>query len=324
MTMKTIISGIQPSGHVHIGNYFGAMKQFVDLQDTCDEMFIFIADYHALTSVKDPALLKDYSRTIVLDYLAIGLDPEKVTLFRQSDVPEHTELAWIFNCITTMPFLMRAHAFKDAEAKNKEINVGKFTYPLLMASDILLYDASHVPVGQDQKQHIEITRDTAEKFNTQYGKTFTLPEAHILDTVKIIPGTNGEKMSKSYNNVIPLFASDEELEKAIMSIATASNSKGTPNDTTDTLFSVLSLFLSKEEVASIGTEYQSGNLGYKDAKELLIQKMIAYTAPMKERRKDFEERDSFISTLLEAGAEKARTRTKAKMKMVRERIGIIS
>jgi len=294
------------------------------LQDTCDEMFIFIADYHALTSVKDPALLKDYSRTIVLDYLAIGLDPEKVTLFRQSDVPEHTELAWIFNCITTMPFLMRAHAFKDAEAKNKEINVGKFTYPLLMASDILLYDASHVPVGQDQKQHIEITRDTAEKFNTQYGKTFTLPEAHILDTVKIIPGTNGEKMSKSYNNVIPLFASDEELEKAIMSIATASNSKGTPNDTTDTLFSVLSLFLSKEEVASIGTEYQSGNLGYKDAKELLIQKMIAYTAPMKERRKDFEERDSFISTLLEAGAEKARTRTKAKMKMVRERIGIIS
>jgi len=322
--MKTIISGIQPSGHVHIGNYFGAMKQFVDLQDTCDEMFIFIADYHALTSVKDPALLKDYSRTIVLDYLAIGLDPEKVTLFRQSDVPEHTELAWIFNCITTMPFLMRAHAFKDAEAKNKEINVGKFTYPLLMASDILLYDASHVPVGQDQKQHIEITRDTAEKFNTQYGKTFTLPEAHILDTVKIIPGTNGEKMSKSYNNVIPLFASDEELEKAIMSIATASNSKGTPNDTTDTLFSVLSLFLSKEEVASIGTEYQSGNLGYKDAKELLIQKMIAYTAPMKERRKDFEERDSFISTLLEAGAEKARTRTKAKMKMVRERIGIIS
>ena len=205
MSKKVFLSGVQPSGKPHIGNYFGAMKQFVDLQKE-HEGYVFIADYHALHSLRNPKEMNENIKNVLLDYLAIGLDPKKVTFFKQSDISEHTELAWIFDTITTMPYLMRAHAFKDAQAKNKEIDVGTFNYPVLMAADILMYGPDMVPVGADQKQHVEIARDIAEKFNNTYGKTFKLPEPMILKDVAIVLGTDGRKMSKSYGKKIPLFS----------------------------------------------------------------------------------------------------------------------
>jgi tryptophanyl-tRNA synthetase len=228
MTKHVLVSGVKPTGDLHIGNYFGAMRQFVELtkeglpaQTGKYQPFIFVADYHALNTMQDAEEMRRHTLEVVMAYLAIGLDPKDVIFFKQSDVPAHTELAWIFDTITTMPYLMRAHAFKDAEAKNKEICVGTFNYPMLMAADILLYDADIVPVGQDQKQHIEIARDTAEKFNRVF-KTdvFKLPKPYIMPDVATVPGTDGQKMSKSYNNVIPLFASHDELVKAVMSIVT--------------------------------------------------------------------------------------------------------
>src|SRR3990167_4953469 len=224
MSKKIFLSGVQPSGKPHIGNYFGAMKQFVDLQNEHDG-YVFIADYHALHSLRNPKEMSENIKNVVLDYLALGLDPKKVTFFKQSDISEHTELAWIFDTITTMPYLMRTHAFKDAQAKNKEIDVGTFNYPVLMAADILLYGSDLVPVGADQKQHVEIARDIAEKFNHTYGEGgqfFKLPKAIIMKDVAIVPGTDGRKMSKSYNNTIPLFAEYEEIKKCVMSIVTDS------------------------------------------------------------------------------------------------------
>ena len=203
MAQQKLLSGIQATGAPHIGNYFGAMKQFVDMQDEYESM-IMIADLHALTTVKNPEVLRENILEVAIDYLAVGIDPDKAYIFRQSDVSEHTELTWIFNCITPMPFLMRAHAFKDAESKSTEVNVGLFDYPMLMASDILLYDPDVVPVGHDQKQHVEFTRDTAKKFNSIYGETFKLPKEKILESVGTIPGIDGRKMSKSYGNHIPL------------------------------------------------------------------------------------------------------------------------
>src|SRR3990167_5561422 len=202
MAKKILLSGIQPSGKPHIGNYFGMMKQFVDMQKEHD-IYAIIVDYHALNTVKDPKMMKENIIDVLIDFLAIGLDPEKVTIFKQSDISEHTELAWIFDTITTMPYLKRAHAFKDAEAKNKEICAGTFNYPMLMAADILLYSPDIVPVGQDQKQHVEIARDTAEKFNRIFGETFKLPKELIVEGVGVVPGTDGRKMSKSYGNTIP-------------------------------------------------------------------------------------------------------------------------
>jgi tryptophanyl-tRNA synthetase len=226
---KTLVSGIKSTGTLHIGNYFGAMRQFLTLQDSYD-CNIFVADLHSLTTLQNKEEMQNIIKDTVAGYLAIGLNPEKVTLYKQSDVPQVTELAWIFNCITTMPYLMRAHAFKDAEAKNKEINVGVFDYPLLMAADILIEQAHIVPVGADQKQHIEIARDTAQKFNSTFGEAFVIPEAFIDETVQTIPGIDGQKMSKSYGNIIPLFADEETLRKAVMSITTDSKGVEEPKD----------------------------------------------------------------------------------------------
>ena len=225
MEKPVLLSGMKPTGTAHIGNYFGALKQWKDLQEAGEhDCYFMIADYHALNFIHDAAQMHALTMELARTLLAIGLDPERVTIFKQSDVPAHTELAWIFDTITTMPYLMRAHAFKDAEAKDKEINVGTFNYPMLMAADILLYDTAVVPVGQDQKQHIEYARDTAEKFNRTFGtETFSLPEPYIVPEVAIVPGTDGQKMSKSYGNTIPLFANSEEIEKAVMGIVTDSS-----------------------------------------------------------------------------------------------------
>ncbi len=318
---KTLLSGVKPTGTVHIGNYFGAMRQFVDRQDDYRQ-FIFVANYHALTSVSDGALLQKLTLDLVIDYLAIGVDPKKTTIFLQSDVPEVTELAWIFNTITTMPYLERAHAYKDAEAKNHEVNVGLFDYPILMAADILIYGADVVPVGQDQKQHIEIARDTAQKFNRIFGETFKIPEPIILEEVKTVPGTDGRKMSKSYGNVIGLFASDEEIKKAVMGIPT--DSKGVEESKDPSVCNVFALheLFPGAELDALRVRYISGGIGYKESKDLLVAKISAFVAPMRARREEIARDPEAVLRILKDGGEVARAEAQKKMEEVRERVGL--
>ncbi len=313
MSKKVFLSGVQPSGRPHIGNYFGAMRQFVSLQAEHDG-YVLIVDYHAMKSIKDPKAMKENIIGVLLDYLAIGLDPKKVTIFKQSDVSEHTELCWIFDTLTTMPYLMRAHAFKDAEAKNKEIDVGTFNYPMLQAADILLYAPDVVPVGADQKQHIEIARDTSQKFNNAFGETFNMPEAMIMEEVAVVPGTDGQKMSKSYGNTIPLFATHEEITKAVMSIVTDS-SGGRPEN----VFAIHKLFRPEAELAQI---YEEKAGKYKDLKELLIEDLEKFIAPLRERRAELEKDIPAILAILKEGGEKAKKVASAKMTEVREKIGV--
>src|SRR3990167_1285224 len=313
MSKKVFLSGIQPSGKPHIGNYFGMMKQLLEQQHNYD-VYVLIVDYHAMKSVRNAKEMKENITAVVLDYLALGLDPEKVVFFKQSDVSEHTELCWIFDTITTMPYLMRAHAFKDAEAKNKEIDVGTFNYPMLMAADILLYNPDIIPVGQDQKQHIEIARDTALKFNNTYGETFKLPEAMIMKEVAIIPGTDGQKMSKSYNNTIPLFAEYEEIKKAVMSIVTDSRGVVPQN-----VFAIHKLFRNENELNKIYAE-KAGK--YKELKELLVEDLEKFIAPLREKRKEFAKDIPKALAILKAGGEKAKKVASAKMDEVREKIGV--
>ncbi|MEK7089175.1 MAG: tryptophan--tRNA ligase [Patescibacteria group bacterium] len=313
MSRKVLLSGVQPSGKPHIGNYFGAMKQFVDLQEDY-ESYIFIADYHALHFLKNKKEMKENIINVLLDYLAIGLDPKKVTLFKQSDISEHTELAWIFDTITTMPYLMRAHAFKDAEAKNKEIDVGTFNYPMLMAADILLYNPDIVPVGQDQKQHVEIARDTAEKFNRIFGQTFKIPEPMIMKNVEIVPGTDGHKMSKSYNNHIPLFAEYEEIKKCVMSIVTDSG-EGIPKN----VYAIHKLFRSEEELKKI---YKEKEGKYKELKEVLIKDIEKFIAPLRKKRKEFAKDIPSAIAILKEGSKKAKSIASKKIEEIREKIGV--
>jgi tryptophanyl-tRNA synthetase len=306
----------------HIGNYFGAMKQFVDLQDEYEKSYFFIADYHALTTLHKPEELKRDIFEIALDYLAIGLEPKKSVIFKQSDIPAHTELAWIFNCVTTMPYLMRAHAYKDALAKNKEVMVGTFDYPMLMAADILLYDADVVPVGQDQKQHIEIARDTAEKFNRIFGDTFKLPEALIRKEIAVVPGIDGQKMSKSYGNTIPLFAGDDEVHRLVMSIVTDSKNVSEPKSPeTDTVFA-LHRFFSETELAELEKRYKDGGIGYKESKELLAENINKFTKPLRAKRESLAKDKNFVLTALKEGAERAREAAEKKMREVRKVIGV--
>ncbi|MDH5442007.1 MAG: tryptophan--tRNA ligase [Candidatus Nomurabacteria bacterium] len=321
MEKKILVSGVKPTGRPHLGNYFGAMKQFVELQNEYDS-YIFLANLHALTTIQDGETLRELSRELLLDYLAIGIDPENVVIFNQSDVKQHAELGWIFNCITTMPYLMRAHSFKDAEAKNKDINVGVFDYPMLMAADILLYGADVVPVGKDQKQHIEFTRDTAQKFNSIFGETFQLPKALILESTETIPGTDGQKMSKSYGNTIPLFGTDDEIKTAVMSIVTGSNPKNTPNDPTDTLFTILELFLNDDDTPYVRGKYESGEMGYKETKERLITEIIEFVEPLRKRRAEFARSQTLLDEILRQGAARARARAEGVMEIVRHKVGI--
>ncbi len=324
MTSKTkiLVSGVKPTGRPHIGNYFGAMKQFVELQNTHD-CFVFIADLHALTSLQNKEELSQNIINVAIDYLAIGLDPKKTTIFKQSDIAAHSELAWVFNCITTMPYLMRSHAYKDALAKNKEINVGVFDYPMLMAADILLYSPNVVPVGQDQKQHVEYTRDTALKFNRIFGETFVIPEPLIYPDVGIVPGTDGEKMSKSHNNIIGLFATDDEIRNAVMSIPTDSRGLNDPLDPeTCKVFALHKFFNTKEELDSIREQYLKGGLGYKGSKDLLVKKLVAFISPLREKRAEFAAKSSDVLKILKKGSDEARKIANEKMDEVRERIGL--
>ncbi len=314
MSKKILLSGVKPTGRPHIGNYFGAMKQFVDMQNEY-ECYFMLADYHALNFIQNGEEMKQGILDLALDYLALGLDPQKSVIFKQSDVSEHTELTWIFDSITTMPFLERAHAYKDAEAKDKEISVGTFNYPMLMASDILMYDTDVVPVGQDQKQHIEYTRDTAQKFNHVFKKeVFKLPEPKILDDVAVVPGTDGQKMSKSYGNTIPLFATDEEIEKAVLSIVTDSGA-----DIPQNVYAIHRLLKTEEELKDL---YEANKGKYKALKDALIVDMKAFIKPMRERREQLEADIEHVMEVLKEGGRKAKSKAEKKMDEVRDAVGV--
>ncbi len=320
-----ILSGVQPSGKLHFGNYFGAIKQHIALQDTMPaaERFYFIADFHSLTTVQDAATLRQLIRDAVIDYLALGLDPSRSVLFRQSDVPEVQELAWMLSTVTGMGLLERAHSYKDKTARGIKSSVGLFYYPVLMAADILAYKANWVPVGEDQVQHIEMTQDMAGYFNTTYGtEVFVRPEA-MLSAHPRVPGTDGEKMSKSYGNTIYLQADEKELKKVIMGIKTDSTPVEAPkNPDTETVFALYSLFATPEEKESLAARYRAGGMGYGEAKKLLLEKAIAYFAPYRKRRAELAADPAYLEKVLADGAEKARVVARATLDEAKRACGL--
>ena len=321
--MKRSLSGIQPSGVLHIGNYFGAIKQFIENQNKY-EGFYFIADCHSLTSSPNPESLRKNSYNIVLDYLALGLDPEKATIYLQSDVPEHTELAWILSNVTPMGLLERAHSFKDKTAKGIAANAGLFTYPVLMAADILMYDPDIVPVGKDQKQHLEITRDIATKFNLQYEKDiFKLPEPAIMESLAVVPGTDGQKMSKSYGNTIEMFASKKNLKKQIMSVVTDSTPLEDPKNPDNNITTLYKLFASSEKVEEMRQKFIAGGYGYGHAKNELLEAVLEYFKEARERREELAKNPEYVEAVLIKGAERARSIAIEKMKIVKETVGLL-
>jgi tryptophanyl-tRNA synthetase len=307
---KRLLTGLQPSGTLHLGNYFGALKPFVDSYENY-ESFIMVADYHALTSLRDPEQLHRNTLNVVRDYLAVGVDPEKVVLFRQSDNQDHMELAWIFNCLVTVPFLQQAHSYKDKVAKGLEANVGLFTYPMLQAADIALYQTDVVPVGEDQRQHLEYSREVVGKFNRTFGEILKEPAEMILDSVGVVPGTDGQKMSKSYGNTIPLFGSPEEIAKAVMSIVTDSEGSIPKN-----VFSIHQLLKSEAELQPV---YEAHQGRYGDLKKLLTADLEAFIAPMRERRERIS--DEEIKAVLAHGADKAKAVSGETLSAVRKAVG---
>jgi tryptophanyl-tRNA synthetase len=315
---KRLFTGLQPSGTLHIGNYFGALKPFADMYSEY-ESHLMIADYHSLTTMRDGELLRSNIIDVVKDYMAVGVDTEEVIIFKQSDVQEHTELAWIFECLVTVPFLSQAHAYKDKVAKGLEANAGLFNYPMLMASDILLYDADVVPVGEDQRQHVEYAREAVTKFNNAYGETFTAPQEMVLKGVGIIPGTDGQKMSKSYKNTIPLFGTKDEITKAVMSIVTQS-SIGMPTNVYNIHDTVYSFGLEGNNHDEFYKLYSENENNYKHLKECLIEDLEKMIAPMREKRAQITEAD--VRDVLAKGSARAREQASRKMTEVRKKIGV--
>jgi len=322
-----ILSGIQPSGILHIGNYFGMMRPAIELQKH-GETFYFIADYHALTSLRDPKALRENSRQVALDFLACGLDPEKAALFRQSDVPQTTELAWILSTVAPMGLLERAHSYKDKLARGLPATVGLFGYPILMAADILIYDSDLVPVGKDQKQHIEITRDLAVKINETYGSEpdrpiFKLPQPRIQAATEVVPGIDGQKMSKSYGNNIDIFGDEKETRKRVMSIVTDSTPVDAPKDPDkSTIVQLYLLFASKDEIENMRERFKKGGTGYGDFKKELFEKLWTYFAPMRKRREELQRDQSYIDNVLAKGARQANQVADQVMTRVRKAVGL--
>ena len=311
---KRILTGLQPSGNLHIGNYFGALAPFLEtIKNTPDgDFFLMVADYHAITSLKDPELLRQNIYNIVRTYLAAGFDPEQVTLFRQSDNQDHMELAWILNCQVTVPFLMQAHSYKDKVAKGLDANAGLFTYPMLMAADIVLYDVDFVPVGEDQRQHLEYTREAVSKFNNAYGDTLKAPKEMIIADVGVVPGLDGQKMSKSYGNTIPLFATPGETEKAVMKIVTDSKGSFPTN-----VFAIHKLFKPEAELTPL---YEANQGQYGTLKKQLAADINAYFAPLRARYNEID--DNTIRDVLKAGAMKAQEVSNPTLTKVRRAVGI--
>lgn len=318
-----ILTGLQPSGKLHIGNYFGAMKPAVQLQNEGDAYY-FIADYHAMTSGGDAQLLRGNVRELAIDFLACGLDPEKAFFFRQSDVPEVNELAWILSTVCPMGLLERCHSYKDKVAKGISANHALFAYPVLMAADILLYDANLVPVGEDQKQHLEVTRDLVGKVNESYGEgTLVLPEARIREDVAKVPGLDGQKMSKSYNNTIPIFGEHKKLRKLVMKIATDSTPVEEPKPTEGSIILDLYRFFGSEsDQAQMRADFEAGGFGYGDFKQRLFEAYWDYFAPMRERREELEKDDALVTRVLAAGAEQARQEADKVLTRVRKAVGL--
>jgi tryptophanyl-tRNA synthetase len=317
-----ILSGIQPSGALHVGNYFGMMEPAVALQIEGEALY-FIADYHALTSLRDPKALRENSRRVALDFLACGLDPNRATLFRHSDVPQVTELAWILSTVAPMGLLERAHSYKDKLARGLPATVGLFGYPILMAADILIYDSDVVPVGKDQKQHIEITRDLAVKMNEAFGEILKLPEARIKAATETVPGIDGQKMSKSYGNNIDIFGDEKEMRKRVMSIVTDSAPVEAPKDPAkSTIFTLYSLVASKGEIATMREQFLNGGTGYGHFKKQLFEKLWEYFAPMRKRREEILADKSYIDNILEEGAIRANEIADRVMGRVRKAVGL--
>jgi len=322
---KIAITGVKPSGTPHIGNYLGAMKPIIDFQKN-HQTYIFIADLHSLTTVHNAAELRTNIINVALDFLALGLDPDHTVFFRQSDIHEHSELAWIFGCLTPFGLMERAHAWKDALATGKkDPTVGLFTYPVLMAADILLYNPDIVPVGKDQKQHVEIARDLAEKFNSTFGQTFKLPEPSIPENIASIIGTDGEhKMSKSYNNTIQLFADESTLKKQIMNIKTDSTPVEAPkNPDGDTVFKLYSYLATPVEIATLRDKYLAGGYGYGEAKKLLLTKYLEYFGPARQKRIELAKNLGYLEDVLKSGAQKAKKVASHTMEIVRQKTGLV-
>ena len=305
------LTGLKPTGKLHFGNYFGALKPFIDTYEQYDSI-LFLADYHALTTARDAGKLRQDSIDVIKDYLAAGLDPTKAIVFRQSDNPDHTELAWVCNCLVTVPFLQQGHAYKDRVAKGEEVNAGLFTYPMLMAADILLYDTELVPVGEDQRQHVEYAREVAGKFNRAFGDALIPPQEQITAEQGIVPGTDGQKMSKSYNNTIPLFGTAEEIEKAVMGIVTDST-----GDRPQHVYAIHRLIKSEAELAPI---YETHKGRYGDLKKILAADLEAFIVPMRAKRDNIT--DAQVKEVLHAGAIKAKTISNQTMNRVRSAIGL--
>jgi tryptophanyl-tRNA synthetase len=317
-----ILSGIQPSGALHIGNYFGMMRPAVALQAEGEALY-FVADYHALTSLRDPEMLRANIRRVALDFLACGLDPKRATLFRHSDVPQVTELAWILSTVAPMGLLERATSYKDKLARGMSANVGLFSYPILMAADILIYDSDVVPVGKDQKQHIEITRDLAGKMNETYGQIFKLPEPRIQPETKTVPGIDGQKMSKSYGNNIDIFGDEKEMRRRVMSIVTDSVAVDAAKDpATSTIFKLYSLVASNDEIADMRQRFVKGGTGYGDFKKQLFERLWEYFTPMRKRREEILKDKSHIDDVLARGAKHANEIANQVMQRVRKAVGL--
>ena len=317
-----VLSGIQPSGRLHIGNFFGAMRQHLQLQAEHD-CFYFIANYHALTSSPSPADLAQHTLDVTMDYIALGLDTEKTVFWRQSDVPEVTELTWILSCVTPMGLLQRCTSYKDKVAQGLSPNHGLFAYPVLQAADILIYHSNLVPVGADQKQHIEVTRDIAIRFNNTYGQVLTVPEEHIIESVAVVPALDGRKMSKSYNNTIEIFEPEKDIQKKIMRIVTDSTPVEEPKDPEKcNVLALLKLLTPEDELANWENRYRGGGMGYGEVKKRLAELMIDYFKPFREKRAELENNIDYVKEVLANGAERARAVAAKTLTDVREVVGV--
>jgi len=321
--MSRILSGIQPSGNLHIGNYFAMMQPMIEYQKN-HELFCFIVNYHALTSTENSWELRENTLAAALDFLALGLDPQKCFFWVQSDIPEVTELTWILSCQTSLGLLERSHSYKDKIARGVTPNAGLFAYPVLMAADILLYQSEIIPVGRDQKQHIEITRDIAQRFNSVYGETFVLPEARISDELAVIPGIDGQKMSKSYGNTIDIFEDEASLKKKVMRIVTDSTPVAEPkNPDSCSVFQLYALFAEKEKTANLREKYLSGGVGYGEVKKELFALIWEYFAPYREKRKMLASDPGEIRNILKQGADKTRSVAVKTLDEVRRKVGLM-
>lgn len=320
--MKRILSGIQPSGKLHIGNYFGMMKTMIDYMENSD-LYVFIVDLHALTSVHDRDRLREGTLEAAADFLALGLDPDRCTFWVQSDLPEVCELTWILSTLTPMGLLERCHSFKDKTAKGIAASHGLFSYPVLMAADILLFQSEIVPVGKDQKQHLEVARDIAIKFNNSFGDTFVVPEPAINESTAIVPGVDGQKMSKSYDNTIPIFFEDKQLRKRVMAIQTDSTPVEDPkNPDTCNLYALLKLFMTPERLAEINDLYVNGGAAYGYIKQELFELIRDYYADARDKKKELLANPDYLRDILGKGADKAREKAVITLDMVRDRVGL--